>query len=118
MDKTYLQSKISSIVCRHDSNWRVYHGSTDIDAQILLNDDGTFPYVREVNAKNTPLLALNPEYSITTEAYQVTWVSDNVPDANLRWWLSFDGGDKIPVKFERKELRVMRSHWWIYLTKD
>jgi hypothetical protein len=55
---------------------------------------------------------------VSTEAQRVTLANDEVPDANASWWISEDEGvTKIPVKFIKREKRVMGGWAWIFLMK-
>lgn len=117
LTKNQLQTILLTRDNATDSMYRVYCGIDTLNCQLLINDDGSYPYVRSVNARTEPLLAMSPEYQVTTESYRVTLISETPPNPNLSWWISKDGGTtKIPVNFVRREERVERSHWWVFLS--
>ena len=101
-----------------DNSWSVWFGSDPRAATQLLNDDGSSPYVRKVQVSDQ-MFAIDSRFTITSELYRVTLVSESEPNANAKYWLSIDGGaTKDAVRWVKRESKCKRSFWWIFLAND
>jgi len=101
-----------------DNPWSVWVGTDPSIATQLLNDDNSSPYIRRVNVSDQ-MFAIDTRFTITTELYRVTLVSDGEPNANAKYWLSFDSGNtKDAVRWLKRESRCKRAYWWIFLVND
>ncbi len=107
---------------RHETVFSIWVGISKETATQLLNTDGSVPMVRTVQPSDQAI-ALDSNIQSDTEFYKVTWVHnlslDQVPDANVGYWLSTDGGTtKLKLGWVSRQLRNSGAFWWIFLKRN
>jgi hypothetical protein len=113
-----IKNLLKTVANYIETPYRIYTG---IDINLLtplLNEDGNYPYVRKVTAREDKLLALDANYFLKSEIYRVTIVGDK-PNLSSQYWLSSDNGTtKTRVKVMFEQSRVCNTHNWLFLEKQ
>ena len=101
-----------------NKTWRIYKGSNMATAPALLNDDDSIPYLREIGL-DSKMLAMDGALTVNTEIYRLTLVTDDEPENNAAYWISFDEGttrERIDLSYY--QAKNDRAYWWLFFKKE
>jgi len=117
-----IQSEIQNLL-NYTANFiqNPYRLATGLDIEtltVIINNDNSIPYCRKITAREDKMLALDADYSLSSNIYRFTIVNEEL-DLNSQFWLSTDNGNSYEkVNVLREQSRCFQSYWWLFIEQQ
>ena len=117
LSKAALARELTKIQRTFDNGIRLFKGQLFDLAEPITNCDGSYPWVRQITIGEDASLALEPDYRVNDEVYQLSLpVPEDPPDEDFfsdTFWVVVQGGTPKRVKPLSKRVRSQGANYLV-----
>jgi hypothetical protein len=118
VSKVDVQNLLLSTSLSGENPYSLYIGINPDNLTLIVNSNDSIPYCRKITAREDKMLALDSDYTLSSEIYRFTIVNTEL-NLNNQFWLSSDNGNTFEkVNVMRKQSRFLSSYWWLFIEKQ